>query len=56
MGNDFLTELLIMGQVTGATAVTAAGCVEGVLEEKTENLLQSQKSDILHNTVTSVNK
>ena len=50
MGNDFLIELLIMGQAVGASAVTAAGCAEGVSEEKVNRLLQLQKSDIIHNT------
>ena len=53
MGDDFLIELLTMGQVVGATAVTATGCVEGVSAEKVKKLLKSQKSDILHNTTVT---
>jgi sugar/nucleoside kinase (ribokinase family) len=51
---DELAEVLIQGQVLGAAAATAVGCVEGVTREKVEELLSQQKSRILAQTSKEV--
>ena len=47
---DELSEVLIQGQVLGAAAATAVGCVEGVTREKVEGLLLQQKNRLLTET------
>ncbi|MDD5729238.1 MAG: carbohydrate kinase family protein [Victivallales bacterium] len=47
MNADELSEVLIWGQVMGAAAATATGCVEGVTKEKVGSLLDGQKKRIL---------
>ena len=47
---DELSEVLIQGQVLGAAAATAVGCVEDVTREKVEGLLLQQKNRLLTET------
>jgi len=50
LGEDKLVEILMMGQAVGASATTAAGCVEGVSKDKVEQLIREQKEGILSGT------
>ena len=42
LGSGQLIELLILAQAVGASAATAAGCVEGVAAETVESILADQ--------------
>ena len=58
MSHDKLIEVLMMGQAVGASAVTEAGCVEGVAKDKVEQIMREQKENILNDTIVKghVNK
>lgn len=45
-----LTEILMMGQAVGASATTAAGCVEGVSKDKVSLIMREQRETLLRNT------
>ena len=45
-----LTDMLMIGQAVGASATTAAGCVEGVSRELVERLLAEQRGHVLDST------
>ncbi len=50
LGEDRLVEILMMGQAVGASATTAAGCVEGVSKDRVEKLVSEQQARILDST------
>lgn len=51
MSHDKLIEVLMVGQAVGASATTAAGCVEGVAKDKVEQIMREQKEKILNSTI-----
>jgi len=50
LSEDKLVEILMMGQAVGASATTAAGCVEGVSSDTVEQLLREQRRTMLNST------
>jgi len=50
LSEDKLVEILMMGQAVGASATTAAGCVEGVSSDTVEQLLREQRRTMLKST------
>lgn len=54
LSEDNLAEILLMGQAVGASATTAAGCVEGVSKAKVEQLIRGQRGNILSRTTIEV--
>ena len=55
LDEDRLVEILMMGQAVGASATTAAGCVEGVSRDKVEKLVSEQQARILNSMTVESN-
>lgn len=54
LSGDKLVEVLMMGQAVGASATTAAGCVEGVAKDKVEQIIREQQDRILSGTIVKL--
>jgi sugar/nucleoside kinase (ribokinase family) len=50
LSENELIEILMMGQAVGASATTAAGCVEGVSKDKVTQIMKEQREAILSGT------